>query len=310
MKKDRQHHVWKAYLRAWATKDRLAVLQAGKIRTAHINDVAVQRHFYKLNLLSDEEITYIRKIWIEGSAKHLRPMHEKTLQVFALPPRLRAELTPEMVAANPDHVKELDELIINGEEDYHSNVENEIAPFIERARNGDLSFLDDPKTATLIPYFIALQHFRTATMRERGFRSFKDKFGIDLTRCWNIIAHILATNLGFTLYADRRRGPLRLLENGTAVPFITSDQPTVNILGGNNMEKPPEHFALYYPISPRRALLLDDTDAPCGIADAPITDEVVKRLNSEVVRLSVRQVFAASKEELAPYLEVSEPTAV
>lgn len=52
MKKRKQHHVWKAYLRAWATKEKLWVLQDRRIRTADIADVAIQRDFYKLNALT------------------------------------------------------------------------------------------------------------------------------------------------------------------------------------------------------------------------------------------------------------------
>ena len=208
MKKHAQHHVWKAYLRAWATKDRLAVLQEGRIRPSeNIKDVGNERHFYKLRLLTDADIDYIRQIWIAGSPEHMRPLHRRTLQMFAMPPRVRARLTEEQIAANPNLVKELDEWIINGEEDYHSTLETDAAPFIDQARNGDIAFFADPETAAQMAYFIALQHFRT-TMRYRVIASFKEKirhrYGSLLER---YIAHLCRQSRAFDLCRSKAFAP-------------------------------------------------------------------------------------------------------
>lgn len=302
MKKRRQHHVWKAYLRAWATNDQIYVLQDRKVRLSNINDVAVQRDFYRLNNLTPEDVEHIRKLWIEPSARHSHKLHEQTLQMFATWPAMKRALEAMGPAALPALVEMVEERMQNAEEDYHAGIESGVARFIEAARNGDFSFYDKTENAAALSHFMAVQHFRTAAMRNRVTARVKDAMGIDMSRTWNVVAHIFAANVGFSIFTDRKRRPMALLENRSDIPFIASDQPTVNLLGGSSDDKPPAYFALYYPVSPRYALLMDDADGPCGIADAPITNEVAIRLNAAQLRMGFRQVFAASKEQLEGYL--------
>lgn len=303
MKKHRHHHVWKAYLRAWATKDRLKVLQDHRIRSAHVNDVAVQRDFYKLHALTRLEIAFIREFWIKGSPPESRHLHEDTLRRLSECARLRDALTEAEASANPQLVTFLDEQVHNAEEDYHSALETRAAPLIEEARTGSISFYNDDSKAILISHFWCLQHFRTAAMRQRVLaRSTNADPPVDMERCWNVISHILAANVGFTLFAQRKRRPLALLDNKTSMPFITGDQPTVNLLDGETDDAPPDHLAFYYPVSPRYALLLDNVGLPTRIAERPVTDDVVRRLNERIVQKSQRQVFADTEGALAPYV--------
>jgi hypothetical protein len=303
MKKRRHHHVWKAYLRAWAAKDKIQVLQNNRIRGADLDDVAVEKDFYKLHALTPLEIAFIKKIWIEPSPPEWRQLHDDTLFMFSVWARLKEQLTQAEASASPELAEFLDEQVHNAEEDFHAKLESQAAPLIEAARNGDISFYKDDQNAILISHFVSLQHLRTAAIRKRIVARFeKTSLPVDIARCWNVISHITAANVGFTLFADRKRRPLALLDNGTSIPFLTSDQPTVNILGGTSEDAPPEHLALYYPVSPRYALILDDAEAPSRIAEAPLTEEIVMRLNQAEVRASRRQVFADTETALAPHL--------
>jgi hypothetical protein len=95
------------------------------------------------------------------------------------------------------------------------------------------------------------------------------------------------------------------MPRGTSIPFITSDQPTLNVLGGMRDDIGPEHLAPYYPLSPKYALLFDDAHTPSLIGEVPMTEEAVTMSNRSEVRVSRRQVFAHCEPGLAPYLVAS-----
>jgi hypothetical protein len=296
--KHRQHHVCQTYLRGWATDEKIWVRQGDLTHRARLRDVAVERHFYKLQPLTKEDRQFLGA-WISMSPEKSRKTHENFVTMFGLPATLRARMSEAEVAANPELAALLDEKIINAEEDFHADIEGRVAPQIEALRRGDASFFSDRQLGAQFAHFLALQHFRTSAVRSRAVARYREQAGMDISRSWNILVHILASNVGLTFYLERKRNPLVQLVNETGVPFVTSDQPTVNLLGGMDDNKGPEHLALYYPVSPTRAVLLDAIDQPCGFAGKVLTESDVGSLNAQVVRTAYRQIFAANREILS-----------
>ncbi|MEN6488758.1 MAG: DUF4238 domain-containing protein, partial [Smithella sp.] len=205
---------------------------------------------------------------------------------------------PEAVTTNQDFANFLDKQIINAEEEWHSGLESSARPLIDAARHRDISFYQNDSDCIFFLQFLSVQHFRTSGIKSRTLEAFKYRSNIDLSRCWNVLSHILATNLGSSLFLDRKRIPLVLLENRTDVPFITSDQPTINLLSNSQTSEGPEHLALYYPISPTLALLLDDPDKSCGLSSESLSSERVIGLNVTRAAKSFRQVFGNTKDVL------------
>lgn len=68
-------------------------------------------------------------------------------------------------------------------------------------------------------------------------------------------------NIGFSLYSSRHDTRHALLVNDTEHPFITSDQPIVNVHAciSETEFSAPEHADFYYPISPRIAYIICDS---------------------------------------------------
>ena len=64
---------------------------------------------------------------------------------------------------------------------------------------------------------------------------------------------ISAMRFADSLYRRRDQFKLVLLDNETGVPFITGDQPIINVHAAGS-EAPPER--LFYPLSPKRAMML------------------------------------------------------
>jgi hypothetical protein len=70
---------------------------------------------------------------------------------------------------------------------------------------------------------------RTKGIKERTTELCNADKSADLSRVWNVMVHMFATNIGADLFRDRRRRKLVLVHNCTDVPFITGDQTAINL---------------------------------------------------------------------------------
>lgn len=291
----RQHHVARFYLDGWATDEQLYCLRSNRVFQTNVRDAAVQRHFYRGRRLTAEDVQMIQ-LWIKKSPPQAAAAHEGFYKMFSVWAALRATL-PTPLAAIPGLVDFLDTQIINAEENFHGKIETAAAPMIADARAGDLSFYADDARCIHFLHFLVLQLFRTRAVKEKVFRLQAEQGGYDLANCWNIISHICAANVGLTLFLERRRRPLILLENSTEVEFITGDQPVLNLFRGQG-----DAYSPYYPISPTRALMLGDPDVPSPFAEKALTVDDVRDLNRRIADASLEQIFGASCQSLAPFV--------
>jgi hypothetical protein len=74
---------------------------------------------------------------------------------------------------------------------------------------------------------------------------------------------IYATNVGASLFAERKRYGISFLRNDSPVPFIAGDQPLINL----NRQTDPD-LCLFYPVSPTMAVVYtaDRERFPLGIS--------------------------------------------
>lgn len=294
----REHHVWRNYLEAWATDGKIWCLQDGKgdIFNSNVLNVAVQRDFYKLHTLTDADVQVVRLIF-----KDSRPEAKQIVENFILMFGLVGRLKERLPSAPPAVAAYIDKYIITAEEDFHANLEGNIKPVFDAIRRKDLGFYGDPDLCGQFTHFLSLQHLRTKGMRERILaKGLERPSGISMERCWNVIYHSAAVNAGGSLLIERDKRPLILLENNTSTPFITGDQPTVNLLAPPEGEMP-RLLAFYYPVSPQLAVILDEADEPTGFQPGPVSTEQVKKLNGEMQHAAHKQVFANSREVLQPF---------
>jgi len=96
---------------------------------------------------------------------------------------------------------------------------------------------------------------------------------------------------------EAKRRPLILLENETDVPFITGDQPVINLLSPGTGE-PPKLLAFYYPVSPQLAVILDEASERTGYAARPVSAHHVIALNRRIQAAAHAQVFGSSRDVL------------
>jgi hypothetical protein len=114
----------------------------------------------------------------------------------------------------------LDDYASNVLEDYHASIEASFIPSLESALNGDISFYNDGRCIPFLNY-LCTQYLRTKGIKDRSIELCNTDKSADLSRVWNVMIHMLATNIGASLFLERGRRKLVLVRNGTVVPFIT-----------------------------------------------------------------------------------------
>jgi hypothetical protein len=267
-------------------------LQEGQIRPSNISNVAVERDFHKLQTLTKADIAGLRQL-IENAHPSAKSVHEDFLAGFGFCTWLQANLPPHMVG-NAEIEEMLRHQIINAEETWHAAIESNMAPIIASIRRHDVSFYTDDRQCGQFLYFLSLQNLRTKGVRERVAATTAEVNGFSIARSWNILRHIFAVNAGASLYLERKKRPFLLLENDTGHPFITGDQPVIN-LAHSQQDMPPTLLSFYYPVSPSIAIILDEVVERSGYVGGPVSTDQVIRLNQKIRDASHFQVFGNSR---------------
>jgi len=123
----RQHHVWRSYLEAWATDEKIFCLQDGKTFNPNVANAAVQRDFYKLHTLTDADVKGIR-LFFKDSPPVAKPVIENFIAMFGLAGRLK-----ELLASNPATASDIDKYMIMAEEEFHAQLEGNVTAQVSAA---------------------------------------------------------------------------------------------------------------------------------------------------------------------------------
>src|SRR5260370_12790935 len=122
MRKHRQHHVWQHYLEPWTIKKKIFCLREGKIFHPDTKNVAVERDFYKLQRLTDEDIAFLKLFVIDVGPAYSKPIHEDFLREL-LAPRAFVEQHRHMLKNPADVDAYLETQEINLLEDRHIGIQ-------------------------------------------------------------------------------------------------------------------------------------------------------------------------------------------
>jgi Protein of unknown function (DUF4238) len=108
----------------------------------------------------------------------------------------------------------------------------------------------------------------------------------------------MAIEAGGSFFVDRKDFQIVVLDNHTEVPFITSDQPIINMLTDGKSFDVPEKMELYYPLSPTQAMLYLENSTPTGQFNNPVSIDDAHRFNQMMLDHSSLRVFSNSEEYL------------
>jgi hypothetical protein len=290
------HHTPRQYLLPWADSDeRTAWYGYSKVMRSGLTVVGGEDHFYRLKELTVPDIDCM-KLFIDGLQEIGREGHRRFLQMYVLPTQLKRHLE-ERGNTSPEAMKQVDIVRSNLIEDYHASIERNFWPYLELIKSCHFDFLEDVPKAIEFFHGFAVQYMRTKTMKERALQKPNVLFD-DVERVWDVLSHIMAVEMGRSFFMDRRNFQIVVLENETQVPFITSDQPIINIRSNAKSFSPPEKMEFYYPLSPTQAMLYLENTTPIAAISQSVSIDEAHRYNMMMLEHRAFRVFSDSEEYL------------
>jgi hypothetical protein len=293
-----QHYVWKHYLQAWAVDEQLTFYRQRDRDTITTNpkNVASSRYFYGVETFTDTELQYLEAVAQRARTELGRKVNGNFVKLFTMTTRLR-RLIASMPPADQE-AREKTELLLQAAErgmgeSWHVAIEHKGAPFLDRLRAGDASFWADEKEASDFCVYLGTQFTRTARM-SKAIQAVELPIGLDLARLWPVESHLWATEIGAGFVNNRATTHATILTNETAVPFITGDQPVINL-----QPQTATRSVFYYPITPKTALRLSTTQNDCAVTTEAVTQIEAERLNHDIFRWSEDQIYGVDGKYLA-----------
>lgn len=197
-------------------------------------------------------------------------------------------------------------------EDLYCDIEGELVKYFRVIDEKGIDFyytLDENKQFDFL-YDICIQYFRTMPLKERWMQKFGNsiktldftKVGVDISKVnlENVAPFFFWHIQTLTSYAlKRKNATVTLLHNKTDTPFITSDQPIINIKCDYSDDLPQTtELTFYYPISPSKALLINGETSE---KEQEITEKEVEEYNSAMAKASSKLIVANTKEMLEQF---------
>lgn len=292
-----QHYVARFYLKAWSDNGEIYYLnlKRGTIVRRGLKGIANEKLFYRLHDLKKEELQFVERVAIDPSPEGLQAVQRNFINLFCLPPQMKKQVDGLQIDS---HMRAaLDDVIATAAENYHSRIENRLKSFLDSMLGGKIEFYSDRKQAGDFLYAICVQFMRTKRAREAALSRFGTTYnGCDVERVWSLLSHIYATSVGRSLYVERDKFKLLLVDNDTATPFITTDQPIIN-MHVSEAGASPAKLEFFYPLSPRKAMLLVETENNSH-NESSLTEIAVNGYNVLMMKNSHEQVFSNSAEYL------------
>jgi hypothetical protein len=294
--KIRNHYVWRHYLKPWTNKSgKIICKREGKIIETGTTNIGLERYFYKIKLLTIDDFTFIKKIFLNENNPVTFSLNEHWFKMFSWVNML-VSLKDKINDNNL--LQELEKLTNDFNENIYNFIENTSIKYLDFLYKKDISFYDNENDNLGFNIFICEQYFRTKEMKKRMMGTHVPIKNVNYENCWNIISHVLATNLAATLTAKRNDFQCILLNNNTDIPFYTSDQPVINIAAEKaKLEKLTNYqFEFYYPITPKIAILISLKEISLGGKGILALDETgVKNYNAKVLREGGETIFSNTR---------------
>lgn len=336
-KKRKHHYVFQRYLSAWTINGKLWCEREGEIFFTGTDNVAQERDFYRLRPLNADERKFHDLVLNGGSPEVQRAMSIH-MNAYLQPTKWQDQVTKLKRFFESEFggyskipvelqccIKKLeliaDTAINNTDEDYYCEIEGEGSKWLEQLQKCDTSFYYEHRSdIAKVEYyddeqfhfihFVCTQYFRTKAIRERWIASFEPHLddprfsNLNIPRenihIENIFPHVIWDVQNMTAFTLRKKdAPLSLLVNKTDIPFITSDQPVINLYA--DYQKPEEEsngLTFYYPISPDVAILLNSEDTQNKVY---LTREQVDYYNRTIIQASYQCIFANKREVIERY---------
>jgi len=192
-----QHYIWQHYLNAWAVDGTFCCYRQKdkKLFSTQPKAVASESYFYEAQQLTAGDIKFLEDFTSRATDERHRELNRDYVKItqltFELRERLKStDLLPEVCGDLEEKLRWAER---NLGERYHAGIENKCQDILDSLRSGDDLFYKDEMRCADFLYFLALQYFRTAKMRE-GLSNIPSYVpGHDPRRTAKILNHIFAT---------------------------------------------------------------------------------------------------------------------
>ena len=298
--KRKNHYVWAHYLKAWANNGQDVYYRSPKrnIACGSVKGLAREDGFYRMTPLTANDFQLV-KTWIEQFELPLQQIHFDLLQSMMIRSMQINALCPVEKKA------ERDALLFNTIEDIHTRVELDMRPAINLIRAGDLNALDDE--AIRNNFISYMGHQFTRTLFARNIWSspvFREKAPVAelVERNWWLLSIIFGVNAGYGIERLYAAGKLVWLRNQTNIPFVTSDNPVINVhpevLDRRTIDTPPKEVDFYFPLTPTLAFMVSESGF-YGSGEVEAREEHVSILNRNMLLMSSQTIFGSTHEIIA-----------
>jgi hypothetical protein len=307
MKKRKQHYVWRHYLRAWSSDEKIFCLRNGEFFGSNLINIGNERDFYKLKELNEADIEFVKEFFIKQSTPFLEKVHLKTLEFFTLVHKKKNELE-KTGKSSPALNQKFDELINNFEEDFHAEVEGNAVKYIDLILNKDVKFFKEKEDRVNFLCFLCFQYFRTKKIRSNLKKvifssDIPEELCISFDKICNIICHGFAYNVAYSSAMNPNIKILLVLNNSN-LPFVAGDQPVINTFAsGKSLKEMVDKLELYYPVSPHIAILITERKEYIDIDSLYLAEsDIIQKYNSLIIEASHEQIYSNSEELLKSYM--------
>jgi len=300
-KKIRHHYVWAHYLKEWTTDGMNIhyITKRGNTACDSVRGLGFEKDFYKMGMLREDDREIIMMI-TKDCDDVLKKLHWNFVEMIFNAQKAFKKIAP---TAQEKIGLDLNELISsNLFENYLSQQESHAIATLNSLKSGDTSYLENKETYHEFCYFLGYQMARTIKMKKlliltleatNGPKDVVTRLKDFYERNWWFMCSFMATNLSYDMSLNNNRR-IHLIKNTTSIDFITSDQPVINLNPeGHNGDS----VDYYYPISPRKALLIL-TSNHVYFDHLNINERDVAMLNNKITYDSCETIFGKRETDL------------
>lgn len=319
-KKRNHHYVFQAYLKNWVNaNEKLWCLRDCKVFDVKTNNIAFEKDFYRVTPLSCEEIKFLQLFFSKESDTFKKEM-DHFLELYTIIDKNEnfyksinhcfSTDVPEISEAFTEINTMIDIARNNLMEEVYCDFEGEACGWLKKLCEENVDFLYDSSKEEKERFitFICSQYFRTKRMKDHTMTVLKDAEEYFVSKDFpqgSIKAENLYQPMLWLLSAKCSDALLNahitLLINITDIPFITSDQPVINLKADyTDLSKQPDELVFYYPVSPRIAVKINDNIC---VNKIELTNENdIYKYNNLINRAAYKMTFSNVKSVLTQYV--------
>ncbi|MCP4267927.1 MAG: DUF4238 domain-containing protein [Candidatus Brocadiaceae bacterium] len=277
-----QHYVWRHYLKPWMTNGKIWCIRDSAPFFINPEKIAKEDYFYSADKLNKSEKMILEPL-ISAMGQGGEVFFNSIYSMYV------------SSSHSSDFVKN------NTIEDYHGKIEKSVMSILEQIYSDDLSFWKNQNQRVNFSSFVGIQYTRTKKVIERtseGINNLKQHpsypIDADPKKISKVLSLFTGEKIGNWLYTETQP---KIIKNNSDEGFLTSDQPVFNLLAeSNNNFGTPEKVKLYFPVTPKLALVFEDKNE--------ITSNKkyeADKLNRFVIKSSREFVFSETRELLLYY---------